>query len=92
MLGGKGFYQGSSVLVSGTAGTGKTSIAAYFVDAACRRGEKALYFAFEESPAQIAQEHGFDRPRVWTSGSQRVCCASTPSARRTRASRCTSCG
>ena len=53
--GGKGFYRGSSVLVSGTAGTGKTSIAAYFVDAACRRGEKALYFAFEESPDQIVR-------------------------------------
>jgi len=56
MLGGKGVYRGSSVLVSGTAGTGKTSIAAHFVDAACRRGEKALYFAFEESPAQIARD------------------------------------
>ena len=53
MLGGQGPYRGSSVLVSGTAGTGKTSIAASFVDAACRRGEKALYFAFEESPDQI---------------------------------------
>ena len=55
MLGGKGYFQGSSILVSGSAGTGKTSIAAHFVDAACRRGEKALYFAFEESPAQIAR-------------------------------------
>lgn len=53
MLSGKGFYRGSSVLVSGTAGTGKSSIAAHFVDAACRRGERALYFAFEESPSQI---------------------------------------
>jgi circadian clock protein KaiC len=53
MLGGQGPYRGSSVLVSGTAGTGKTSIAAAFVDAACRRGEKALYVAFEESPDQI---------------------------------------
>jgi circadian clock protein KaiC len=53
MLGGEGPYRGSSVLVSGTAGTGKSSIAASFVDSACRRGEKALYFAFEESPAQI---------------------------------------
>ena len=55
MLGGTGVFRGSSVLVSGTAGTGKTSIAAHFVDAACRRGEKALYFAFEESPAQIVR-------------------------------------
>jgi len=53
MLGIGGFYRGSSILVSGTAGTGKTSIASSFVDAACRRGEKCLYFAFEESPAQI---------------------------------------
>lgn len=53
MLGGKGFYKGSSVLVSGTAGTGKSSLAAHFVQAACRRGERALFFAFEESPGQI---------------------------------------
>ena len=53
MLGGKGFYQGSSVLISGSSGTGKTSIAAHMVDAACRRGERCLYFAFEESPRQI---------------------------------------
>ena len=53
MLGGKGFYQGSSILVSGSAGTGKTSVAAHFVDAACRRGERCCYFAFEESPRQI---------------------------------------
>jgi len=53
MLSGAGYYRGSSVLVTGTAGTGKSSIAATFVDAACRRGERALYFAFEESPNQI---------------------------------------
>ncbi len=53
MLGGGGFYRGSSVLVSGAAGTGKTSLAAHFVDAACRRGERCLYFAYEESPPQI---------------------------------------
>jgi circadian clock protein KaiC len=55
MLGGKGYYRGSTVLVSGTAGTGKTSILAQFVDAACRRGEGCLYFAFEESPDQIVR-------------------------------------
>lgn len=55
MLGGKGFYRGSSVLVSGTAGTGKSSLAATFVDAASKRGEKAIYFAFEESPSQIVR-------------------------------------
>ncbi len=53
MLGGKGYFRGSTILVSGTAGTGKTSIAAHFVDAACRRGERSIFFAFEESPSQI---------------------------------------
>src|SRR5512135_1946117 len=53
MLGGQGFYRGSSVLVSGTAGTGKTTLAAHFADAACRRGERCLYIAFEESAPQI---------------------------------------
>jgi circadian clock protein KaiC len=53
MLNGNGFYRGSSILVSGTAGTGKSSIAAHFVQAACARGERALVFAFEESQDQI---------------------------------------
>ena len=53
MLDGKGLYRGSSVLVSGTAGTGKSTIAAQYCAAACSRGERALYFAFEESAAQI---------------------------------------
>jgi circadian clock protein KaiC len=53
MLGGEGYYRGSSVLVSGTAGTGKSSLAAHFADAACRRGERVLYLAMEESPSQI---------------------------------------
>jgi len=55
MLGGKGFYRGSSILISGTSGTGKTSVAGHFVDAACRRGERCLFFAFEESPRQIVR-------------------------------------
>jgi circadian clock protein KaiC len=46
MLGGQGMYRGSSVLISGTAGTGKTSLAAYIANACCRRGERCLYFAF----------------------------------------------
>ncbi|HEY3403127.1 MAG TPA: circadian clock protein KaiC, partial [Ohtaekwangia sp.] len=50
---GKGFFRGSSILVSGTAGTGKTSFAASFADAACNRKERCLFFAFEESPQQI---------------------------------------
>jgi circadian clock protein KaiC len=53
MLGGQGFYRGSTILVSGTAGSGKTSLAAQFVDAACQRGERCLYFSFEESPDQL---------------------------------------
>lgn len=53
MLAGKGFYRGSTILISGTAGTGKTSFAAKFTESACRRGERCLYFAFEESADQI---------------------------------------
>jgi circadian clock protein KaiC len=53
MLGGKGYYRGSTILVTGTAGSGKSSMCAHFMQAACRRGEKCLYFAFEESPGQI---------------------------------------
>jgi circadian clock protein KaiC len=52
MLGGKGFYRGSSILVSGRAGSGKSSFAAQFSSACCSRGERVLYFSFEESPAQ----------------------------------------
>ncbi len=55
MLGAGGFFRGSSVLVSGEAGTGKTSLACHFADAACRRGERCLYFAYEESPQQIVR-------------------------------------
>jgi circadian clock protein KaiC len=53
MLGGKGFYRGSSILLSGTAGTGKTSVAATFAEATCRRGERCLYISFEETPSNI---------------------------------------
>ena len=52
MLAGRGFYRGSSILVSGTAGTGKSSLALTFANAACKRGERALYFGFEESQGQ----------------------------------------
>jgi circadian clock protein KaiC len=55
MLGGQGIYRGSSVLISGTAGTGKTSLAAHFADATCRRGERCLYFTFEESESQLVR-------------------------------------
>jgi len=55
MLEGKGYFRGSSVLLSGTAGSGKTSMAAAFVDAACRRGERCLYIDFEESRDQVVR-------------------------------------
>jgi len=55
MMSGLGFYRSSSVLISGSAGTAKTSIAAHFLDAACRRGERALAFQFEESPQQYVR-------------------------------------
>ena len=66
MLGGRGYYRGSSILVSGTAGTGKSTIAAHFAAATCQRGERCLYLAFEESPAQIVrnmQSIGLDLQR-----------------------------
>lgn len=55
MLGNGGFFQGSTILVTGGAGTGKSTLAAQFCDAACARGERALYFAFEESEAEIVR-------------------------------------
>ena len=55
MLGGQGYYRGSSILISGTAGAGKSSMAAHFVNAAVTRGERCLYFAFEESERQIVR-------------------------------------
>lgn len=63
MFGEQGYYRGSSILISGTAGTGKSSLAAAFADATCRRGEACLYLAFEEAPAQIQRNMasiGFD--------------------------------
>ncbi|MGP9814044.1 circadian clock protein KaiC [Rhodopseudomonas sp. NSM] len=55
MLSGGGFYRGNSILVSGVAGSGKSSLACMMADAACRRGEKALYLSFEESEAQAVR-------------------------------------
>lgn len=55
MLGRGGWHKGSATMISGESGTGKTTFAAAFVDAACQRGEKALYLAFEESDAQLAR-------------------------------------
>jgi circadian clock protein KaiC len=69
MLDGKGLYRAASVLVSGTAGSGKSSIASHVIDAACARGERCLYFPFEEAQAQIVrnmQSIGLDLGR-WVS-------------------------
>lgn len=55
MLSGKGYYRGSSVLISGTAGSGKTSIAAHLADSVCRSGKRCLYLAFEESESQVVR-------------------------------------
>ena len=71
MLGGGGPFRGSSVLVSGTAGTGKSTLAAQFCDAACARGERAIFFAFEESQDQIIRNMssvGLDLKRWVTDG------------------------
>jgi circadian clock protein KaiC len=68
MLEGKGYFRGSSILFSGTAGSGKTTLAASFVDAACRRGERCLYIGFEESRSQVErnmQSVGIDLEK-WT--------------------------
>ncbi len=58
MMGGKGYYRGSSILVSGTSGTGKSSMATAFAASTCRRGGKCLYFSFEESPEQLIRNMG----------------------------------
>jgi circadian clock protein KaiC len=55
MLEGQGYFRGSTVLLSGTAGSGKTTLAASFADATCRKGERCLYIDFEESPNQVAR-------------------------------------
>jgi circadian clock protein KaiC len=71
MLGGGGPFRGSSVLVSGSAGTGKSTLAAQFCNAACARGERAIFFAFEESQDQIIRNMssvGVDLKRWVTDG------------------------
>lgn len=80
MLDGKGFYRGSSILISGTAGTGKTSIATTFAAGVCERGEKCIYFSFEESASQILRNTrsiGLDLDVHIQSGLLKIC-ASRP--------------
>jgi circadian clock protein KaiC len=55
MMGGKGYYRGASVLVSGSAGTGKTSLAAHFAQSSAARGERCLWLVYDESPSQIVR-------------------------------------
>ena len=81
MLGGKGFYRGTTNLVSGTAGSGKTSVAASMLRAACQRGERCLFFAFEESASQLLRNMrsiGIDLEPYLRDGKLRVL-ASRPS-------------
>ena len=71
MLGGKGFFRGTTIMISGTPGSGKSSLSAHYVDAACRRGERVLLFTYEESPEQIArnmQSIGLDLGRWQSKG------------------------
>jgi circadian clock protein KaiC len=71
MFGKRGLYRGSSVLLSGLAGTGKSTFSAWFANAVCERGERCLYFAFEESPDQIVRNMrsaGIDLQRHVESG------------------------
>ncbi|MGE5314304.1 MAG: circadian clock protein KaiC [Acidobacteriota bacterium] len=80
MLSGKGYFRNSTVLVSGTAGTGKTSIAAQFADAACRRGERVLYFSYEESPSQLVRNMSSIgiRLEAWVKQGRLRFCATRP--------------
>lgn len=78
MLGGGGYYAGSSVLVNGTPGTGKSTLAAQFCEAACGRGVRAMYFAFEESEAEIVRNMrsvGIDLQRWVDNGLLRFRCS-----------------
>jgi circadian clock protein KaiC len=80
MLGGAGYFKGSSVLVSGDSGSGKTTLAAHFLDSACARGDKCLYFGFEESPQQLIRNMrsvGVDL-RTWIDRGQLRCCFVSP--------------
>ena len=89
MLGGAGVYRGTSVLVSGSAGTGKSSIAAHFANASCERGESCLYFAFEESSSQMIRNMRSIGIDLRAHGSMRGSCGWSPVAPPRPAWRCT---
>ena len=75
LFAGGGYARGSTILISGTAGTGKTSIATAFVDEACRRGERCLYLSYEESPGQLIQNMrsiGFDLEQWCEKGNLKI--------------------
>ena len=75
MLGGEGYFRGSSILVSGTAGSGKSTMAAHFAEATCARGERCLYLAFEESRDQMVRNMrsvGIDLQQRLDSGLLRI--------------------
>jgi circadian clock protein KaiC len=75
MFGGKGVFQGSSILVSGAPGTGKSTVAIAFLEAACRRGRRGLLFGYEESAAQVIRNMasvGFDLAPYVESGALRI--------------------
>lgn len=83
MLDGGGYYRGSSVLISGTPGSGKTTLGARFLEAGCERGERGLLFAFEESPAQLVRDMrsvGIDLQR-WLESEMLRIVAERPAAR-----------
>ncbi len=90
MLEGKGFYKGSSILVSGGPGSGKTSIGACFAIAATARGQSCLYFTFEESEPQLVRNMRSIGARLAIAPSTSASCPSSPSARRRLAWRCIS--
>ncbi|HEY0790639.1 MAG TPA: circadian clock protein KaiC [Chthoniobacterales bacterium] len=83
MLGGEGYYRGSTILVSGTAGTGKTSLAATIANETCRRRERCLFFSFEESPDQVLRNMhsiGLDLQQ-WIAQRRLRFCAARPTSK-----------
>jgi circadian clock protein KaiC len=85
MLEGKGYFRGSSILLSGTAGSGKTTLAASFADATCQRGERCLYIDFEESRDQVER----NMKSISTDGPAKAFYSTKPGVPRSSESRCT---